>query len=199
MERRDFLKNLMAGAAVGATPLSTLAGPLFDADGLAVTIVSQRELPQAAALAGNMAQMLAAAGATARQVVVGSADLADVARIGAILDAAPDAPLIGVMDDAAAVIFQAVATARGAGIALHTQHRQAGGAMRHCCTASMLEDKLVWSDGGAMPASRVARLYAETASGRRLSPAQAAQVTATASPQSGAATAVSLVSFVINT
>jgi hypothetical protein len=81
-------------------------------------LVAQAGLPQATALARGLA-----AGLGTRSLEAGATELGSYAGVSAILDRAGRSRVIGVMDDASALIFQQIATARGARLAMHTQHR----------------------------------------------------------------------------
>jgi hypothetical protein len=120
MDRRIFLKGLIGSGALGATPLAAFAGLPADFTGEArpVVLVAQAGLPQAAALARGLA-----AGLGTRPLAADAHELGSYAGVSAILDRAGRARVIGVMDDASALIFQHIAAARGTGLAMHTHHR----------------------------------------------------------------------------
>lgn len=119
MDRRIFLKGVIGGGALGATPLAAMAG--FGAGGAArrpVMVVAQAESPQALALARGLA-----AEQGLRPVAASAQALGSFAGVTALLERAGRARVVGVMDDASAVIFQQIAAARGAGLVMDTYRR----------------------------------------------------------------------------
>ena len=122
MDRRNFLKGVVGGGALGLAPVAALA----DASALpaearrGVMLLAQGDLPQAMAIARGIA-----AGVGASPVAVDARQLGTYAGITEILDRAAGARVIGVMDDASALIFQQIAAARGAGLVMDT-HRRVG-------------------------------------------------------------------------
>lgn len=199
MERRDFLKGVVAGGALAGVPLGAFAAAATRADGGAVvpvTIVSQAELPFAAALAGRIAGSLDAAGVRVALRASHGDELGRFAGVMAILDGARNGRLIGVMDDACAVIVQQLAASRGAACVVQTHHRLSGGDVRHCCTVAGLESNLVWSGGAG---DRIWRLYAQAAGGGRARSGGPAGVARDAFASANHASTASLMSFVINT
>ena len=122
MDRRDFLKGLMGSGALGAMPAAALAG-VRGVDLRAATpvvIVGQSDLPPAMVLAHSIAGSLDATGLAAVRLSARGDELVRYAGVAEILDRAGRARLIGVMDDAAALIFQQIAAARGAGWLMQT-------------------------------------------------------------------------------
>lgn len=199
MDRRNFIKTLMASGVLGASPMAAqAAGQLFASAAGPVTIVAQSGLPQAAELVARLAQVFAAAGVEHLHVAASAGELAEFSHVAALLDRAPGSRVIGVMDDAAAVIFQELAATRGAACALSTHHRFVGQEVRHCCTSAGLEASVVWSDALPDHAQRISRFYADAIVGQgtaaRRGPPLAA---APAGPVSAAH--ASLVSFLITT
>ncbi|NMF88258.1 hypothetical protein [Aromatoleum petrolei] len=119
MDRRIFLKGVLGGGALGATPLAVMAD--FGARDEArrpVMVVAQAESPQALALARGLA-----AEQGVRPVAASAQALGSFAGVTALLDRAGRARVVGVMDDASAVIFQQIAAARGAGLVMDTYRR----------------------------------------------------------------------------
>ena len=119
MDRRIFLKGVIGGGALGATPLAAMAG--FSGSGEArrpVMVVAQAESPQALALARGLA-----AEQGLRPVAASARALGSFAGVTALLERAGRARVVGVMDDASAVIFQQIAAARGAGLVMDTYRR----------------------------------------------------------------------------
>ncbi|QTQ30366.1 hypothetical protein [Aromatoleum bremense] len=202
MERRDFLKGMLGSGALAGAPLGALAAAAAPADagtGIPVTIVSQVDLPFAAALAGRIAGSLEATGIRVARLAPHGNELGRFASVMAILDGARNGHLIGVMDDASAVIVQQLAASRGAACAIQTHHRVSAGGVRSCCTVAGLESNLVWSDGVASPADRIGRLYAQAVGRGRAKSGSPAGVAKDAFASASDASAASLVSFVINT
>ena len=127
MDRREFIKGTGAGsalAAVAVAPWSALAAGarLPGGAGASVFIVFQAEWPQAGALARALAQTLAQEGTTHVLRALPARALGDATRVAALLDDVAGARVIGVMDDASAVIVQAMAGSRGAGFMEDRRH-----------------------------------------------------------------------------
>ncbi|MCK0511392.1 hypothetical protein [Aromatoleum buckelii] len=202
MERRDFLKGVLGGGALAGMPLGTFAAAAAPADigaAVPVTLVSQVDLPFAAALAGRIAGSLEARGLRVARLAPHGNELGRYASVMSILDGARHGHLIGVMDDASAVIVQQLAASRGAACVIQTHHRVSEGAVRSCCTVAGLDSNLVWSDGVASPADRIGRLYAQAVGRGGARSSSPAAVAEDAFASASGASAASLVSFVINT
>ena len=199
MDRRDFVKGLMGSGALGVVPLATFAGvPHGDPrDAMPVVVVSQSDVPPAAALARSIAGSLDAAGAAALHVAARGDDLGSSAGVSAILDRAGRARVVGVMDDAAALVFQHIAAARGAGWLMRGHHRIAGDTARHCCNVAGMETDVVWADASAAHVQRIARLYVQAVAHRRAVPE--AGVAAAGATAVGADRPASLATFAITT
>lgn len=197
MDRRNFIKSLTASGVLGASPMaSQAAGELFNTGAAKpVLIVGQSGLPQAAELVARLGQVFAAAGIKQLQVMASSSELARYGDVTALLDRVPGGRVIGVMDDAAGVIFQELAAARGAACVLSTHHRFGAEEARHCCSSVGLESSIVWSDPLPAHAERISRLYAGTLGGQAPAPGPHAAAT----PGAGSGAPASLVSFLINT
>ncbi|KAI5912349.1 hypothetical protein PA01_19120 [Azoarcus sp. PA01] len=203
MERRDFLKGVLGGGALVGVPLGRFAAAAAPADVAAavpVTLVSQVDLPFATTLAARIAGSLEATGLRVARRALRRDELGRFASVMALLDDARNGHLIGVMDDASALIVQQLAASRGAACVIQTHHRVSNGAVRSCCSVAGLESNLVWSDGIALPADRIGRLYAQAVGrGRTPSSGRAAAVAEDAFASARGAGAASLVSFVLNT
>lgn len=123
MDRRIFLKGVVGGGVLGAAPLAATAKL---AEGAAtdrpVTVIAQAESGEALAMAHGLA-----AGLGVRLVAASVRELGSYAGVTALLERARGGRVIGVMDDASAVIFQQIAAARGAGLLMDT-HRRIGAA-----------------------------------------------------------------------
>ena len=197
MHRRDFMKGLIGSGALGAVPLAFAGVPAAGSDEAGrIVVVGQADLPQAAALADRIAGSVETAGFSAARVTARGDVLGSYAGVAAILDRAARARLIGVMDDAAALVFQQIAAARGAGWVMQAHHRIAGGEVRHCCNVAGMEAGQAWVDAPQRYAERIARLYAEALGGRALA---APREPAAGAPAAFAAGPASFVSFAINT
>jgi hypothetical protein len=193
MDRRNFIKSLLASGVLGSSPLAAQAANGLFTPGAAqpVMIVGQGGLPHAVELVARLKQVFAAAGIEYVHAKSTGSELAGYAHVVALLDRVPGKRVIGVMDDAAALIFQELAAARGAACVINTHHRFVGQEVRHCCTSAGLEGNIVWSDSLPDHAERISRLYAGTTVGQepaagRVVPAKAAD-----------GTPASLVSFLI--
>ncbi|AYH44787.1 hypothetical protein [Azoarcus sp. DN11] len=119
MDRRGFLKGVAGGGALGAMPLAAMAHlGEAGAAGRPAAVIAQADSPQALALARALA-----AGLGVRPVAAGGGELGSFAGVTGLLDRAGSGRVIGVMDDASAVIFQQIAAARGAGLVMDTYRR----------------------------------------------------------------------------
>lgn len=187
MDRRDFVRALVATGALGA--LGWTAPTRAAGGAAAVAIVAQRGVPQAGELADAIARTLGGAGiATAALAPAARWEFGDVA---ALLDRRPGSWLIGVTQDAPAEICQAVAATRGSACVLHAHHRIGRDVVRHGCTSPTLDAALVWSEPRADCGAAIGRLYAEALGA---APAPAVGVARRAAPVLAAA---SLASFLI--
>ncbi len=164
MDRRNFIKTLMASGVLGSSPLAAQAASELFTPGAALPtmIVGQSGLPHADQLVARLRQVLVAAGIEHLHAEAAGSELVEYSHVAALLDRVPGKRVIGVMDDAAALIFQQLAAARGAACVVSTHHRFAAQEVRHCCTSAGLEASIVWSDSLPDHAERVSRLYAGT-------------------------------------
>lgn len=196
MDRRNFIKSLMASGVLGASPLASQAASELFNPGAAqpVLIVGQSGLPHVAELVARLGQVFATAGIKQLQVAASGSELAQFGHVSALLDRVPGGRVIGVMDDAAGVIFQELAAARGAACVLNAHHRFGAQQVRHCCTSVGLESGIVWSDALPNHAERISRLYAGALGGKAPAPDLLAPAVA-----AGGGVPTSLVSFLINT
>lgn len=200
MERRDFVKVLMAGGVLGASPLSLRAAGEFSSSHRTqpVMIVSQSGLPQAAALVARLKQEMAAAGMEHAQAALTASELGTFERITDLLGQLSGKRLIGVMDDAAAVIFQEIAAARAATCVASTHHRFTVHEVRHCCTSPGLGARIAWSDSPSAHAQRVSRLYVGLAGGQPLAADPGSQIGAAPRVDAFDGAPASLVSFLVH-
>lgn len=198
MDRRNFVKALMAGGVLGASSQAVqAASQLFTPGAMQpVMIVGQSGLPQASELIAGLEQVLSAAGLPHEKATATGNELLTFSPVAAFLDRRPGSYLLGVMDDSAAMIFQELAAARGAGCLVSTHHRFVDQKVRHCCTSAGLEVSVAWSDSLPAHAHRIGRLYADLVGGPGLMPDQVAQFSRVGSIVAAPA---SLVSFLIRT
>lgn len=198
MDRRNFIKSLLASGVLGSSPLVAQAASELFRLGAAqpVMIVGQSGLPHADDLVVRLEQVFATAGINYVQARASGSELTGYSHVAALLDRVPGKRVIGVMDDAAALIFQELAAARGGACAVSTHHRFTGQEVRHCCTSAGLDGSVVWSDVLPDHAERISRLYAgaivgqESAGSLRARPESQDQVRAAGTPGS-------LVSFLV--
>lgn len=199
MDRRNFIKSLLASGVLGSSPLAAQAASDLFAPGTAqpVLIVGQSGLPHADELVARLERVFAAAGIDYVQARASGGELTDYTHVIVLLDRVPGRRVIGVMDDAAALIFQELAAARGAACALSTHHRFAAQEVRHCCISAGLDTSIVWSDSLADHAERIGRLYAGTLAGPESAVDRSAPVVREEPDRAADATPGSLVSFLI--
>lgn len=199
MDRRNFIKSLLASGVLGSSPMTTqAASKLFKSRTESpVTIIGQSGLPHAGELVARLERVFAAAGINRLQITSTAGELNCFPYLASLLDRMAGSRLICVMDDAAATVFQEAAAARGAVCTLSTHHRFTGQEVRHCCTPVGLEGNVVWSDALSDHAGRIARLYAGMLCGP--DPAGNAMTRAAEHlPGAPLGTPGSLVSFLIN-
>lgn len=169
MERRDFLKALIAGSAVATPSIPALAGDLLAAPNKAMPtlLVCQSDFPGAPPLGAAIAAALHRAGGTnVASIARPGQQLCLPAQIDALLAQGRQGRIVGIMDDATAVVFQEIAAARGSGYLLQTQHRFAADGVRHHCRLTGLAEAIAWSaplDGGE---AQLAQLYADILTGQ---------------------------------
>lgn len=200
MERRKFVKAVMAGGVLGASPLaSRAASELFSPHRTQpVMIVSQAGLPQATALVAQLKQELVAAGMEHAQAALTASELGTFERVTALLGQVSGKRLIGVMDDAAAVIFQEIAAARAATCVVSTHHRFTFHEVRHCCTSAGFGTRIAWSDSLSAHAQRVGRLYVGLVGGQPFAADPGSQIGAALRVESLDGAPASLVSFLVH-
>lgn len=196
MDRRDFITSLLAGGILGTSAWSVQAATLRNGTKGPVGIVLQGDLAPAVGLGDGLRQAFSASGLDCRVSTLDGGELASSKTVATMLPSAPGARLLGVMDDASALIFQALAATRGAATVAVAHHRFAAGRAGLCCDAPGLETRLRWNDALPLHANRIGRLYAALLGGT-LPAADIAMAPigdATAND-----TAASLVSFLITT
>lgn len=130
MERRSFITSLMAAAAAIASNPQAHAAQASLADDAAtagapatVHILVQAGVPHARALADELARSLHGAGIA--HTLRSERALLDPARVAALLPHESGAALIGITDEACAVVMQAVAASRGQACVRHRSQRVA--------------------------------------------------------------------------
>ena len=199
MDRRNFIKSLLASGALGFSPLAAQAanGLLTSGEAQPVMIVGQSGLPYAVELVARLRQVFATAGIEHVHAEATASELTGYSHVIALLDRVPGKRVIGVMDDAAALIFQELAAARGAACVINTHHRFAGQEVRHCCTSAGLDGSIVWSDSHSDHAERVSRLYAGTLTGPGPAASRGARVASVEAAVAADGIPGSLVSFLI--
>lgn len=188
MERRQFLKAMLANGALAAAPIPALAG---EAAARPVLLVCQGDAPGAARLAEAIAFCSASAGMPVERLELSGSELRRPDRIEAVLERAHVARIVGVMDDAAAVIFEALAAARGAAWLLQAQHRVGSAGASHRYRLSGLGQPIAWSESEAAWEGQAARLHAGILAGRLPQRLEIAKLA------TGPASAHSLVSFAL--
>lgn len=166
MNRREFFRRTGSGALL-AMPLASIAPSALaalharsDAEAAKLVLVAPADLPAATALAQRLAAALRAAGLAAVLLQPEGEALRRRDGLEALLAQPAGTRLLGVMDDAAAVIVQAVAGSRGARTLAHAQHRgAAAGTVRHCCSATAHDRPIAWREAAHAPQRHVERFY----------------------------------------
>ncbi len=205
MDRRNFLGSIAGAALFAGAPVfvrSAVATPASASPAAAVPrvhaepvlVVHRSDLPGSTALATAIVGALRAAGTPATLLDRGAEDLVSFASIDSVLRSAHGARVAGVIDDAAALLFQQVAASQGGSWLVEGQHRFDGAHVRHRLHAAGAAPALAWSDPIEGWAPPIARRYTEIVTGR---PATGA-IDAGASPANGEADGTGLVSFVID-
>lgn len=178
MDRREFFRRAGSGMLLGA-PLAALPPaaaalglPAGNAGTAPLQVIGQADRPVTLALARQLARALGTAG---RPLPVHAPDAAALRRSGqidALLALPRGSHLLGVMDDASAVVFQAMAASRGAHLLARGHHRLAGGGARHACSATGCGEALAWHEAAARPAAHLEDFY-RAALGAGRAPARA--------------------------
>lgn len=187
MDRRDFLKSVTAGGVLAGASASAGAS-ILPADS-PVLIVCQSDLPAAVELTGSIAGALRALGAAPATVAETGARLRSLSCIDALACGGADR-IAGVMDDAAAVLFQEVAAARGYGTVARACHRFHVAGVRHHFHRTGMNGALAWSEPASGWHAHIARLYAEVLTGLPPRPI--------AGTASGRGLGTGLASFILN-
>lgn len=208
MDRRNFLGSIAGGALFAGAPAFARAAAAMPASAPTaptasdvasrmrtepVLVVHRSDLPGSTALATAIVGALRAEGTPATLLDRSAPELASFASIDSVLRGAHGALVAGVMDDAAALLFQQLAASQGGSWLVEGQHRFDGGDVRHRLNA-VGASPVAWSEPIDGWAPRIARRYAGIVTGR---PATG-RIDAGASPANGGADATRLVSFVID-
>lgn len=205
MDRRNFLESIAGGAVFAGAPAFVRAAAAMPASAPTasavrprvrtdpVLVVHRSDLSGSTALATALVGALRAEGTPATLLDRSAPDLASFASIDSVLRGAHGARVAGVMDDAAALLFQQLAASQGGSWLVEGQHRFDGGDVRHRLNAVGASAR-AWSEPIDGWAPRIARRYAEIVTGR---PATGG-IEVGASPAQGVAGATRLVSFVID-
>lgn len=164
MNRREFIRR--SGGALLAMPLAGVAPAALaalharsDAEAAALVLVAPADLPAAMALAQRLAAALRAAD---QPVTLQHTDGNALRRhdgLEALFAHPAGTRLLGIMDDAAAVIVQAVAGSRGARTLAHGEHRGAAGTVRHCCSATAHDAPIRWREAAHGPQPHLEHFY----------------------------------------
>jgi hypothetical protein len=101
-----------------------------------VSIIVQAGQPAALMLAREMTASLADSGRSATLLARDGAALRHADHLEALRSLPGGALLLGFMDDASAVIVQAMAASRGSRLLAQGHHRLTASAARHACTAT---------------------------------------------------------------
>lgn len=169
MDRRIFLKSLMAGGAAVTPAIPALASDfLRPADAIAsVLLICQNGSPAAQALGAAIATALRQTGKNeVERIDYSATQLREPARIDAALARGRQRQIVGVMDDASALIFHEIAATRGNGSLLQTQHCLATEGVRHHCRMTGLDDAIAWRAPVARWEMSLAQLYADILTGQ---------------------------------
>lgn len=168
MDRREFFRRTGGGLLLGA-PLAGLpatAAALASPDGAAtagLVVLGQADRAGALSLAHRLA---AALGNGGRPLPVQARDAAALRRpdqVNALLALPRGTRVLGVMDDASAVVFLAMAASRGAHLLAHGHHRLATqGATRHACSATACGEALAWHEPALRPTAHLEHFYRAT-------------------------------------
>lgn len=183
MDRREFFRRAGGGASLAALSTSALSfqNVNFAAGRTQLILVGQGDLPAAVALARRVEEAFHGAGLRTAVLLPGRSELRRIGSLDALLDHPPGTPLLGIMDDAAAVIFQAVAGSRGAHSLASAHHRSSSSATRHCCSAAGYPQPITWNGAGDDQARHVGQFYLAALGERTAPPASirpAAAITA---------------------
>lgn len=165
MNRREFFRHAGGGVAL-AMPLAGVAPSALsalqahgDAKAAPLVLVAPADLPAATALVRRLDGALREAGLHPILLQPEGRALRRIGELEAMLARSAGARLLGVMDDAAAVIFQAVASSRGARTLAHGEHHGTAGTVRHCCSATAHGAPISWREAAYRPQPHLERFY----------------------------------------
>ncbi|MCK2095980.1 hypothetical protein [Thauera aromatica] len=193
MDRREFFRRAGGGASLAALSTSALSfqNANFATGRTQLILVGQGDLPAAVALTHRLEETFHATGLRTTVLLPARSELRRIGDLDALLDHPPGTPLLGIMDDAAAVIFQAVAGSRGAHSLASAHHRGSAGTTRHCCSATGYPQPIAWHGAGDGRTRHVEQFYL-AALGEGAAPSAANRSAAAATAAEGA-----LASFLI--
>lgn len=172
MERREFLATIAAGASLAVAPVLIRGAAAAPSPGAPlpashVLVVHQGDLVPAVSLARCIVASLRDAGLRPDALACSAGDLADLAGIDGALRLGRGGRIVGVMDDAAAVLFQQVASSRGCDSCVEVHHRFHADGVRHRLH-SVSDGALGWSDSGDAWTARIAERYVDILAGRAI-------------------------------
>lgn len=159
MDRRKFVKTALAGTTMGAANWTAHAADRARLTAVGdAAIVIQRDAPHALELADRLRFGLARTGigSVTRSVRA----LHDYADISELLSHHPGTSLIGITQDATAILTQAIAATQGSTCVLQVQHRIEPHIVRHRCTTPVAAEALSWSERRAVQDAHLGALYA---------------------------------------
>lgn len=193
MDRREFFRRAGGGVSLAALSPAALSfgNPDLAAGRTPLVLVGQGDLPAATALTHRLEEAFRSAGLHTAVRLPGGSELRHIDNLRTLLDHRPGTPVLGIMDDAAAVIFQAVAGSRGAYSLASAHHRSSTGSTRHCCSATGYPQPIAWHGAGDGQARHVEQFYL-AALGEGAAPSAAIRSAAATTAAAGA-----LASFLI--
>lgn len=162
MNRRNFIKSLIAGGALSSSSFAVhAAGDLLAGTGRKpLTLLVQADLATARELASQLSAMFATVGMPHRNATATGDQLRDISALTDRLRRGNGGYLLGVMDTASAVICEELAAAHGAVMVARVNHRLGARETHHYCMAPGLAVDLSWTEKAEQRFARSAHLYA---------------------------------------
>jgi hypothetical protein len=162
MNRRNFIKSLMAGGALSSSPFAAhAAGDLLAGTGRQpLTLLVQADLAAARELSNHLSAMFTTVGMPHRNATATGDQLRDISALTNQLRRGDGSYLLGVMDTASAVICEELAAAHGAAVMARVNHRLGASETYHYCMAPGLAADLSWAENAEQRFARSAHLYA---------------------------------------
>lgn len=162
MDRRNFIKSLMAGSALATGSLASHAAENLLAGTMRrpLTLLVQADLAPAHELTSHLSAMLTSVGIRPRNASVTGDQLRDISALNGLLRREGGGYLLGVMDTASAVICEELAAARGTALVARVNHRLDISETHHCCTAPGMTADIAWIESTGNRFDRLAQLYA---------------------------------------